>query len=79
MQALGYQQLAAVLDGNMTVEAAAAEIARVTLAYARRQRTWFKKEPSPPASPNRRHPKWCCSCWPRAPSAPAAGQPEARE
>ncbi|MFL5308311.1 MAG: tRNA (adenosine(37)-N6)-dimethylallyltransferase MiaA [Polyangia bacterium] len=44
MQALGYQQLSAVLDGTTTVEAAAAEIARVTLAYARRQRTWFKKE-----------------------------------
>lgn len=44
MHALGYQQLAAVLDGTTTLEAAAAEIARVTLAYARRQRTWFKKE-----------------------------------
>ena len=44
MQALGYQQLSAVLDGTTTMEAAAAEIARVTLAYARRQRTWFKKE-----------------------------------
>jgi len=54
MQALGYQQLAAVLDGTTTADAAAAEIARVTLAYARRQRTWFKKEgiaarfPEPP-------------------------------
>jgi tRNA A37 N6-isopentenylltransferase MiaA len=44
-QALGYQQLAAVLDGTATLESAADEIARVTLAYARRQRTWFKKEP----------------------------------
>ncbi|HVT07288.1 MAG TPA: tRNA (adenosine(37)-N6)-dimethylallyltransferase MiaA [Polyangia bacterium] len=44
MQALGYQQLAAVLDGTTTTDAAAGEIARVTLAYARRQRTWFKKE-----------------------------------
>lgn len=45
MLALGYEQLGAVLDGTSTLEAAAAEIARVTLAYARRQRTWFKKEP----------------------------------
>jgi tRNA dimethylallyltransferase len=45
MQALGYQQLSAVLDGTLTLEAATAEIQRVTLAYARRQRTWFKKEP----------------------------------
>jgi tRNA dimethylallyltransferase len=44
MQALGYQQLAAVLDGTLTLDAAVAEIERVTLAYARRQRTWFKKE-----------------------------------
>jgi tRNA dimethylallyltransferase len=44
MQALGYQQLAAVLDGTATLEAALAEIDRVTLAYARRQRTWFKRE-----------------------------------
>ncbi len=44
LQALGYQQLAAVLDGTMTLEAAVAEIERVTLGYARRQRTWFKKE-----------------------------------
>lgn len=44
MLALGYQQLAAVLDGASTIDEAAAEIARLTLAYARRQRTWFKKE-----------------------------------
>lgn len=45
MLALGYQQLAAVLDGTNTLDQAATEIARATLAYARRQRTWFKKEP----------------------------------
>ncbi|HVV50452.1 MAG TPA: tRNA dimethylallyltransferase, partial [Polyangia bacterium] len=44
MQALGYQQLGAVLDGTATLEAAAAETVRATIAYARRQRTWFKKE-----------------------------------
>lgn len=44
MLALGYQQLAAVLDGARTLDDATLEIARATLAYARRQRTWFKKE-----------------------------------
>jgi tRNA dimethylallyltransferase len=46
MQALGYRQLSAVLDGTATLADAAAETARATLAYARRQRTWFKKEPA---------------------------------
>ncbi len=46
MQALGYQQFGEVLDGATTLEEAAAETARATLAYARRQRTWFKKEPA---------------------------------
>jgi len=45
MLALGYQQLASVLDGTKTLDDATTEIARATLAYARRQRTWFKKEP----------------------------------
>jgi len=44
MQALGYRQLAAVLDGTTTLADAASETARATQAYARRQRTWFKKE-----------------------------------
>jgi tRNA dimethylallyltransferase len=54
MQALGYRQFGAVLDGTATVAEAAAETARATLAYARRQRTWFKKEPADarlPAAP----------------------------
>ena len=46
MQAFGYRQLGAVLDGTAALADAAAETARTTLAYARRQRTWFKKEPS---------------------------------
>jgi tRNA dimethylallyltransferase len=44
MQALGYQQLGAVLDGTCTLAEAVAEIGRVTAAYARRQRTWFRKQ-----------------------------------
>jgi tRNA dimethylallyltransferase len=54
MQALGYRQFGAVLDGTATLAEAAAETARATLAYARRQRTWFKKEPAAarlPAAP----------------------------
>jgi tRNA dimethylallyltransferase len=46
MQALGYQQLGAVLDGRGTLAEATIETARATLGYARRQRTWFKKEPA---------------------------------
>lgn len=44
MQALGYQQLGAVLDGTATLAAASAETIGATVAYARRQRTWFKRE-----------------------------------
>ncbi len=55
LQALGYQQVGALLDGACTeAEARAATIA-ATISYARRQRTWFRKEaatarlPSAPA------------------------------
>jgi len=44
LQALGYKQLGAVLDGTMSLADATAETVRATFAYARRQRTWFKKE-----------------------------------
>jgi tRNA dimethylallyltransferase len=44
MQALGYRQLGAHLDGAVSLEAAVADIERTTFAYARRQRTWFRKE-----------------------------------
>jgi tRNA dimethylallyltransferase len=44
LQALGYQQVGAWLDGACSrAEALAATIA-ATVAYARRQRTWFRKE-----------------------------------
>ncbi|HEX3905694.1 MAG TPA: tRNA (adenosine(37)-N6)-dimethylallyltransferase MiaA [Polyangia bacterium] len=46
MQALGYQQLGAVVDGNATLADATTETVRATVAYARRQRTWFKREPA---------------------------------
>jgi tRNA dimethylallyltransferase len=44
MQALGYRQLGAVLEVTTTLADAATETVRATHAYARRQRTWFKKE-----------------------------------
>jgi tRNA dimethylallyltransferase len=44
MQALGYKQLGAHLDGLCTLEAAVAATVSMTAAYARRQRTWFRKE-----------------------------------
>ena len=44
MQALGYRQLGEHLDGAGTLEAAVAATIAATVAYARRQRTWFRKE-----------------------------------
>jgi tRNA dimethylallyltransferase len=44
LQALGYRQLGAHLDGRVTLEEAVAETRQATFAYARRQRTWFRKE-----------------------------------
>ena len=46
LQALGYRQLGAVLDGTCGVPDAIALTVRETLAYARRQRTWFRKQPA---------------------------------
>jgi tRNA dimethylallyltransferase len=44
MQALGYRQLGEHLDGAGTLEEAVAATIGATVAYARRQRTWFRKE-----------------------------------
>ncbi|HEY0706031.1 MAG TPA: tRNA (adenosine(37)-N6)-dimethylallyltransferase MiaA [Polyangia bacterium] len=41
---LGYRQLGMHLDGALARSAAVSETKRVTVAYARRQRTWFRKE-----------------------------------
>ncbi|HEX3698731.1 MAG TPA: tRNA (adenosine(37)-N6)-dimethylallyltransferase MiaA [Polyangia bacterium] len=46
LQALGYQQLGAHLDGVCSLEQAVNDIVSATAAYARRQRTWFRKEAS---------------------------------
>jgi tRNA dimethylallyltransferase len=44
LQALGYRQLGAYLDGTCKLPIAVAETVTATVAYARRQRTWFRKE-----------------------------------
>jgi tRNA dimethylallyltransferase len=44
MQALGYKQLGQHLDGVLSLEAAVAATKSATVAYARRQRTWFRRE-----------------------------------
>ncbi len=43
--AIGYREAWAVLDGQLTREAAIAEDARRNQAFAKRQRTWFRAEP----------------------------------
>ena len=44
MQALGYKQLGQHLDGLLSLEDTVAAIKSATAAYARRQRTWFRRE-----------------------------------
>jgi tRNA dimethylallyltransferase len=44
MQALGYKQLGLHLDGKVDLDSAVAAIKTATVAYARRQRTWFRRE-----------------------------------
>jgi tRNA dimethylallyltransferase len=43
--AIGYHEAWAVLDGQLTLEEAVELDARRNLAFARRQRTWFRREP----------------------------------
>src|SRR5262249_2414460 len=45
MGGIGYRQLAAVLDGRMTEDAALALMIRDTIRYAKRQMTWFARDP----------------------------------
>lgn len=46
MRSVGYPEARQVLDGQLTVEAAVALTAQRTRNYAKRQLTWFKKEPN---------------------------------
>lgn len=45
MQGLGYKEIAAYLEGDVTLETALAELRRNTRRYAKRQRTWFRADP----------------------------------
>ncbi len=45
MRAVGYAQALAVVQGRLTLDAAVADTAQKTRHYAKRQWTWFKKEP----------------------------------
>lgn len=45
-QAIGYREIIEHLAGRLSLEAAIAQIERATLQYAKRQRTWLRKEPS---------------------------------
>jgi tRNA dimethylallyltransferase len=46
LSAIGYREAWAVMDGSWTREAAIAEDARRNVAFAKRQRTWFRAEPA---------------------------------
>lgn len=45
LQAVGYAEVCQHLDGSLSEAALLPAIVRATRAYAKRQRTWFKKEP----------------------------------
>lgn len=45
LAAVGYAEVLQYLDGRLRFEQLAAAVVRSTRKYARRQRTWFKKEP----------------------------------
>jgi tRNA dimethylallyltransferase len=45
LQAVGYREVGLFLDGELSAGELAPAIVRATRRYARRQRTWFKKEP----------------------------------
>jgi tRNA dimethylallyltransferase len=42
---IGYRELRTVLQGQLTVEGARAQIQQATRRYAKRQLTWFRREP----------------------------------
>jgi tRNA dimethylallyltransferase len=44
-RALGYQQVLAHLDGRLSLDDAAADTARATRRFVRRQRSWFRRDP----------------------------------
>lgn len=63
-KALGYRELAAHLRGERDLAAARKEMVRNTLRYAKRQMTWFRKEPGV---------RWFELCGPAEEAAPLIG------
>ncbi len=45
MQAIGYKEFLPVLDGTAPLEAAVEQVKRESRRYAKRQRTWFRRNP----------------------------------
>ncbi len=43
---IGYQEIIAYLDGNYSLEEAKDQIKQNTRRYAKRQLTWFRKNPN---------------------------------
>ena len=46
MQAIGYKEFIAALDGQCTIEEAADEVKKSSRHYAKRQLTWFRRNPN---------------------------------
>ena len=46
MQAIGYKEFVSALNGHGTVEAAADSVRQSSRRYAKRQRTWFRRDPA---------------------------------
>ena len=46
MQAIGYKEFIAALDGQCTIEEAAEEVKKSSRHYGKRQLTWFRRNPS---------------------------------
>jgi tRNA dimethylallyltransferase len=44
-QAIGYRQLVRHVHGEITLEEAVADTVRATRRFAKRQQTWFRREP----------------------------------
>ncbi len=45
LQAIGYKEVVRHLQGELSLDEAVAQVTLATRQYARRQRTWFKREP----------------------------------
>ena len=46
LQAIGYKEFLAALDGQCTLAEAAAQVQQASRHYAKRQLTWFRRNPA---------------------------------